>query len=165
MSYILGVDPGLNHTGWGIIKITGNNMGYIASGTINTKAVESMGSRLKKLASGIDNIIEQYKPDECAVEETFINKNPQTSLLLGHARGALILALALKGFIAHEYATRLVKKTVVGNGRAEKQQIIAMLGYLLPGSNVSNADAADALAVAICHFNHKIMHKLTSNQN
>lgn len=164
MPVILGVDPGLQHTGWGIISLDGNRMSFVAAGTISPSLKNMMADRLYALGAGIKAVVEQYKPQECAIEETFLNKNPMSSLKLGHARGALMLSLSLAGLSPIEYAATLVKKTVVGVGRAEKEQVQMMVKHLLPGANVDSADAADALAVAICHANHaNLKLKVTSN--
>jgi crossover junction endodeoxyribonuclease RuvC len=154
MKTILGIDPGLTKTGWGIISVKQNNISYIASGTIHTDAKQEMAERLNFLHQNISQILSNYKPDEAAIEETFVNKNPVSSLKLGQARGAIILSLSLANIKIAEYASTSVKKAVVGVGRAEKHQVGAMIKILLPKSNCKSEDEADALAVAICHNNN-----------
>lgn len=151
---ILGIDPGLQKTGWGIIKYEGNNLSYIASGTIRSDEKQEMPERLKSIYEGIRKVIDIYNPDEVAVEETFVNKNAMSSLKLGHARGAAIVAATALSVPVSEYAATLVKKSVVGVGRAEKDQVQVMIKHILPGAKADTSDAADALAVAICHANH-----------
>ncbi len=150
---ILGLDPGLGTTGWGIIAAQGNRLSHIANGQISTDAKAPLAQRLVTLDAALTDIILQHQPDCAAVEEVFVNVNPQSTLKLGQARGVCLLAAARGGLPVAEYATRLVKKAVVGTGGAEKAQIQAMLKILLPGAAVAGADAADALAVAICHAN------------
>ncbi len=148
---ILGIDPGLNKTGWGIISFEKNVLKYIASGTIKTSTKDNICVRLATISEGIKKVITEYDPDCAAIEETFVNNNARSSLALGQARGAAILTLAQNKLDVAEYAATLVKKTVTGNGHAEKTQIAAMVKMLLPASEADTADAADALAVAICH--------------
>ncbi len=150
---ILGLDPGLGTTGWGIIAAQGNRLSHVANGQIATDAKSPLAQRLVTLDAALTDIILQHQPDCAAVEEVFVNMNPQSTLKLGQARGVCLLAAARGGLPVAEYATRLVKKAVVGTGAAEKAQIQAMLKILLPGAHVAGADAADALAVAICHAN------------
>lgn len=154
MSLILGIDPGLQRTGWGIISAKLNSLSFIACGVIAPDASLAMPQRLSLLHEGLQSMIAQYRPECAAVEETFVNKNAASSLKLGQARGALILSAQLAGLEVCEYSATLVKKTVVGNGHAEKQQIAAMVRTLLPGATPAKTDAADALAVAICHAQH-----------
>ena len=154
MAIILGIDPGLVHTGWGVISAEGNSIKYISSGRISPNASLSMAERLKKIYLELKKILELYRPTEVSLEETFVNKNPQTSLKLGQARGAIILTIANFEINIFEYAARLVKKTVVGYGRAEKNQVLEMLKLLLPGAKIDSYDAADAIALAICHASH-----------
>ena len=151
---ILGLDPGLGTTGWGVIRKQGNRLSHIANGKITTDAKMPMASRLLKLDLELSDIVRAYAPDAVAVEEVFQNKNPQSTLKLGQARGVCLLGASRSGAEVFEYATRLVKKAIVGTGRAEKEQVQAMLGILLPGVKLAGHDAADALAVAICHANH-----------
>lgn len=151
MTIILGVDPGLQHTGWGVIQSVGSKLRFIGCGTIHSNSKSPMAERLSALSAGLVRVIETYQPEQFAIEETFVNKNAQSSLKLGHARGALILTAGQHGLPVAEYAALKVKKTVTGVGRAEKSQIIAMLKILLPQAQPDSEDAADALAVAICH--------------
>jgi crossover junction endodeoxyribonuclease RuvC len=151
---IIGIDPGLRHTGWGIVAQNGNRLSFVGAGRISPDADLPMASRLLALAEGIADIIRQHAPDEAAIEETFVNKNAKSALLLGQARGSAMLALAQNGLTVAEYAANRVKQSVTGHGHAEKAQIQAMIGILLPGSGKLAADAADALAVAITHVHH-----------
>lgn len=151
---IVGIDPGLRHTGWGVIEQHENRLSYIACGTIHTKQSDSMADRLATLHHGISDILARFCPNEVAVEETFINTNALSSLKLGHARGAIMVTVSLAGLSPKEYAATQVKKSVVGVGRAEKEQVEMMVKMLLPGAKIDSADAADALAVAICHAHH-----------
>jgi crossover junction endodeoxyribonuclease RuvC len=156
MTLILGIDPGLQHTGWGIISSKGNHLSFIACGTIHTNAKILMAERLRQLHDGIQKNVEIYKPQEAAVEETFVNKNNSSSLKLGQARGAILLSLSLAELTVAEYSANLVKKSVVGTGHADKQQVAMMVKTLLPASDAKDADAADALAVAICHAHQRV---------
>ncbi len=148
---IIGLDPSLTCTGWGIVAKQGNRLSHIANGQVKTDPKASLPDRLVLLDRELTDVILRYRPDASAVEEVFVNKNPQSTLKLGQARGVCLLALARAGLPVAEYATRLVKKAIVGTGGAEKAQVQAMLGVLLPGVKLAGADAADALAVAICH--------------
>lgn len=148
---IIGLDPSLSCTGWGIVAKQGNRLSHIANGQIKTDPKASLAQRLVTLDSGLAEVIAQYRPETGAVEEVFVNSNAQSTLKLGQARGVCLLALARSGMPVAEYAARLVKKAIVGTGAAEKAQIQAMLGVLLPGVKLAGADAADALAVAIAH--------------
>lgn len=160
MTTILGIDPGLQHTGWGIITASGSRLSFVACGTIHTTAKLDMPTRLRELHDGLRQIIDLYKPHEAALEETFVNSNSATSLKLGQARGAIMLCVSLAGLGIAEYSANLVKKSVVGSGHAAKEQIAAMVKMLLPASDAKTADAADALAVAICHANHRTAKRL-----
>lgn len=151
---ILGIDPGLNKTGWGIISFEKNTLKFIACGTIKTSDKDDTCSRLAAISDGLKKVIREFDPDYSAVEETFVNKNAKSSLALGQARGAAILTLGQEKVSVAEYAANLVKKTVTGNGHAEKLQVQTMVKMLLPGSVADSADSADALAVAICHSSH-----------
>ena len=148
---IIGLDPSLSCTGWGIVAKQGNRLSHIANGQIKTDPKASLAQRLVTLDSGLAEVIAQHRPETGAVEEVFVNSNAQSTLKLGQARGVCLLALARSGMPVAEYAARLVKKAIVGTGAAEKAQIQAMLGVLLPGVKLAGADAADALAVAIAH--------------
>lgn len=148
---ILGLDPSLTCTGWGIVAKAGNRLSHIANGQVKTDPKLPLAERLVTLDRELADVILRYRPDQAAVEEVFVNKNPQSTLKLGQARGVCLLAAARAGLPVAEYATRLVKKALVGTGGAEKAQVQAMLGVLLPGVKLAGADAADALAVAIAH--------------
>jgi crossover junction endodeoxyribonuclease RuvC len=154
MAIILGIDPGLQKTGWGVIQVQGSHVKYVACGTIHTNAKDSMASRLGELNNGLATVIKSYLPHSCAIEETFVNNNPLSSLKLGQARGALILTVQMAGLSLGEYPANKVKKTVVGVGHAQKGQVMMMIKQLLPAAHITSEDAADALAVAICHMHH-----------
>ncbi len=154
MTRIIGIDPGLQKTGWGVIESEGNALRYLACGTIKTDSKTDLYVRLACIDSEIAQIVKTWTPDQAAIEETFMNNNPASALLLGQARGASIVSLARAGLEVHEYAANLVKKSVVGSGHAAKQQIGAMVAMLLPGASDIREDEADALAVAICHAHH-----------
>jgi crossover junction endodeoxyribonuclease RuvC len=151
---ILGLDPGLGTTGWGLIEAEGNRLAHIANGQLKTDSAEPLPKRLSHLATQLDALIADHAPASAAVEEVFVNKNPQSTLKLGQARGVVIMVAARAGIDVGEYAARLVKKAVVGNGNAEKVQVHAMVARLLPGAKIAGPDAADALAVAITHAHH-----------
>ncbi len=151
MDIILGIDPGLQKTGWGIIKSSPSMLSFVSCGIIKTDSSLSIPARMKTLHDELSNIIKLYQPNNCAIEETFVNKNPLSSLKLGHARGALVLTTQLAGLNLGEYPATVVKKSVVGMGHASKDQVMTMIKFLLPTSQVKYEDAADALAVAICH--------------
>ena len=148
---IIGLDPSLSCTGWGVIEQNGNRLRHIANGQVKTDPKMPLAQRLVTIDAALAKVIAHYRPDSGAVEEVFVNSNAQSTLKLGQARGVCLLALAKAGLPVAEYATRLVKKAVVGTGGAEKAQVQAMLGVLLPGIELAGADAADALAVAIAH--------------
>lgn len=152
---ILGVDPGLQRTGWGVIEVKGNSLTYIDCGVIASTASNPLAERLCELGDGLGRIIKKFSPEVSAVEETFSNVNAASTLKLGQARGAILLTLSQAKLPVHEYAATLVKKSIVGAGRAEKNQVAMMVGVLLPGFKTAPADASDALAVAICHAHHR----------
>jgi crossover junction endodeoxyribonuclease RuvC len=152
---IIGIDPGLRHTGWGIIGAQGTRLSYVADGTIKSESSASLAERLCQLHDQLREVIGAFQPDEAAVEETFVNKDARATLKLGQARGVRLLVPAQAGLRVAEYAPNLVKKTVVGSGHAEKQQIQAMVKILLPKATPNSADSADALAIAICHAQHR----------
>ncbi len=154
MTIVLGIDPALGTTGWGIIRSIANNISYIASGTIKTNNKNSLAIRIHQIHQEITEIINIYKPQHCGIEETFVNKNPLSSLKLGHARGALILSTQVAQIPIGEYPANLVKKSIVGNGHATKDQMIMMVNQLLPKANITYEDEADALAIAICHASY-----------
>jgi len=151
---LLGLDPGLRHTGWGIIEVNGNSLRHLANGAIASDASGDLSDRLVQLYEGIEKVIGDWQPDEAAVEETFVNKNPVSTLKLGQARGISLLVPALHRIVVAEYAPNKIKKSVVGAGHAGKDQIHAMVTMLLPGCKIANEHAADALAVAICHAHY-----------
>ena len=151
---ILGLDPGLAITGWGLIEADGNRLRHVANGQLKTDSSAPLPRRLAHLADQLDALIGYNRPDTAAVEEIFVNKNPQSTLKLGQARGVVIMVAARAGIDVSEYAARLVKKAVVGIGNAEKAQVHAMIARLLPGAKIAGPDAADALAVAITHAHH-----------
>lgn len=157
---ILGIDPGLRRTGWGVIACEGSRLSCIAHGTIAPPTSASLSDRLLAVMAGLEAVIAQHAPDEAAAEETFMAENAMSALKLGHARAAAMLAPARAGLPVAEYAARLVKKSVAGTGAADKTQIAAMIKVLLPGTG-AKADAADALAVAICHAHHRNTRKLS----
>lgn len=159
---ILGIDPGLRKTGWGVIASEGTKLSFIGCGCIESDGGLSLAERLKQLHEGIAKVIAAFEPDEAAVEETFVNRDPQSALKLGQARGVALVVPAMAGLDVAEYATNLVKKTVVGVGHAEKKQVQAMIRVLLPKAETKSADAADALAVAICHAQHRGFRALTA---
>ncbi|MEY4239481.1 MAG: crossover junction endodeoxyribonuclease RuvC [Pseudomonadota bacterium] len=148
---IIGLDPSLSCTGWGIVAKSGNRLSHIANGQVKTDPKAALAERLVVLDRELAAVIAQFRPETGAVEEVFVNKNGQSTLKLGQARGVCLLALARAGLSVAEYAPTLVKKAVVGTGGAEKAQVQAMLGVLLPGVKLAGADAADARAVAITH--------------
>ncbi|MEL7543113.1 MAG: crossover junction endodeoxyribonuclease RuvC [Pseudomonadota bacterium] len=148
---ILGIDPGLRRTGWGVIEHAGARLSYIASGLATSDAALDLAQRLTQLHDELQEVVRFYTPDEASVEETFVNKNPRSTLKLGQARGIALLVPSLHRVPVHEYAPNLVKKTVIGSGHGDKAQIRAMLGYLLPKAKPGSEDEADALAIAICH--------------
>jgi crossover junction endodeoxyribonuclease RuvC len=149
VTIILGLDPSLSCTGWGVIRTEGSRLAHLANGEVKTAAGAPMAERLAELHRAIAGIIAQHRPDRAACEEVFVNKNPQSTLKLAQARGAVLAACGAAGLPVNEHAARLVKKAVVGTGSAEKRQVQAMLGILLPGAEIAGADAADALAAAI----------------
>ena len=151
---ILGLDPGLGTTGWGVIRAEGNRLSHIANGRITTDSKAALPDRLVALDAALAAVLDTHRPDGAAVEEVFVNVNPQSTLKLGQARGVVLLAAARRGIAVGEYAARLVKKAVVGTGGADKVQVHAMIGRLLPGTKIDGPDAADALAVAITHAHH-----------
>ena len=155
---IIGIDPGLRLTGWGIIDYHNNKLIYLDSGVITSCKKDSLTSKIHYIHTELDNIIKKYQPNIAAIEETFINNNNKSSLILGHARGGILLGLALNNLPVYEYATRLIKKTVSGNGKADKNQIKKMIEYLLVTNKIKKEityDETDALATAICYTSHQ----------
>jgi crossover junction endodeoxyribonuclease RuvC len=151
---ILGLDPGLGTTGWGVIAADGNRLSHVANGQVKTDTKAPLPQRLKELSDKLGAVLAEHEPAAAAVEEVFVNENPQSTLKLGQARGVVLLAAASRGIEVGEYAPTLVKKAVVGTGGAAKAQVHAMVQRLLPGAKIAGADAADALAVAITHAHH-----------
>ena len=152
---LIGLDPGLRSTGWGVIAVQGNRLSHVADGVVRSNAKRPLAQRLMELRDGLAAVIREHQPDEAAVEETFVNANPASTLKLGQARGIALLVPAEFELPVGEYPPNLVKKTVVGSGHAAKEQIQMMVQALLPGCKVTSADAADALAIAICHAQHR----------
>jgi len=152
---ILGIDPGLRRTGWGLVEADGNRLIYVACGSVETSERAALGDRLVVIHDGLTQVIEQYRPHEAAVENTFVNANAVATLKLGQARGIAMLVPAKAGLVVAEYAPNVVKKTVVGAGHGEKAQIRMMIGVLLPKADPQSEDAADALAIAVCHAHHR----------
>jgi crossover junction endodeoxyribonuclease RuvC len=152
---ILGIDPGLRRTGWGLIESEGNRLIHVACGSVETGERDDLGTRLLAIHDGLIAVIERYQPQEAAVEATFVNSNAAATLKLGQARGIAMLVPAKAGLSVAEYAPNVVKKTVVGAGHGEKSQIRMMIGVLLPKADPQSEDAADALAIAICHAHHR----------
>jgi crossover junction endodeoxyribonuclease RuvC len=151
---VLGLDPGLGTTGWGVIQADGNRLSHIANGQLKTDPAAPLPERLADLYHQLETLIVDYGPEASAVEEVFVNKNPQSTLKLSHARGVALMCAAKAGIAVGEYAPTLVKKAVVGTGGAEKAQVHAMVARLLSGAKIAGPDAADALAVAITHAHH-----------
>lgn len=152
---ILGIDPGLRHTGWGLVDVMGNRLIYVACGSVNTDAKATLAERLVAIHDGLTRVIAEHEPHEAAVEATFVNRDPVSTLKLGQARGIALLVPARAGVPVAEYAPNLVKKTIVGAGHGEKGQIRMMIGVLLPKADPQTDDAADALAIAVTHAHHR----------
>jgi crossover junction endodeoxyribonuclease RuvC len=152
---IIGIDPGLRRTGWGIIDSVGNSLRFVASGTVRSDEKESLAKRLCQLHDGLAEVLHQTMPHEAAVEQTFVNKDATATLKLGQARGIAMLVPARAGLVVAEYAPNAVKKAVIGVGHGEKQQIHMMLKILMPKAEFKGNDAADALAIAICHAHNR----------
>ena len=152
---IIGIDPGLRRTGWGVIESEGVRLSYVASGLIVSDSEDDLAYRLRALHEGLAGVIAAHRPQEAAVEETFVNKDARATLKLGQARGMALLAPAQCGLRIAEYPPNVIKKTVTGTGHGEKRQIQAMIGFLLPRAKFESADEADALAIAVCHASHR----------
>ena len=152
---ILGIDPGLRRTGWGIVEIEGNRLSFLGCGRVETDDKQALASRLATIHAGLARVIAQFLPQEAAAEATFVNKDASATLKLGQARGIAMLVPAIAGLPVAEYAPNLVKKTIVGAGHCEKAQIRMMIGVLLPKADPQSHDAADALAIAVCHAHHR----------
>ena len=157
---ILGLDPGLQHTGWGVIDAAGARLSFVAAGVVNTLAKSPLPERLVQIYDGLREVIDLHQPDEAAVEETFVNRDARATLKLGQARGIALLVPASLGIPVSEYAPNEVKKSVVGAGHAEKDQVKRMVRVLLPRALMTSADSTDALAIAICHAHHRRAHAL-----
>ena len=152
---IIGIDPGLRRTGWGVIEVDGNRLVYVGCGSVETSEDLPLAGRLLAIHEGLASVLSDFRPAEAAVEQTFVNKDAVATLKLGQARGVAMLAPAMFGISVSEYAPNQVKKTVVGTGHADKNQISVMLKILLPKAELKSADAADALAIAITHAHHR----------
>ena len=152
---IIGIDPGLRNTGWGVIEVEGTRLSYVADGSVHSDADAPLATRLLQIHTLLAEILQRHAPDEAAIEETFVNKDARATLKLGQARGAAMLAPALAGISVAEYAPNVVKKSVVGAGHAEKDQVKHMVKVLLPRAELNTADSTDALAIAICHAHHR----------
>jgi crossover junction endodeoxyribonuclease RuvC len=163
MVRIIGIDPGLRRCGWGVIESEGNRLRYLACGTVTPAVNAALADRLAELHTALRALIEQHRPDEAAVEETFVNAGPRSALQLGQARGVALMTPAAMGLPVGEYAANLVKKSIVGSGHAEKGQVQLMVKTLLPAADFKGADAADALALAICHAHHRGMAALRAS--
>lgn len=159
---IVGIDPGLRRTGWGIVETLGNSLRFVAAGTVRSDDKAPLAQRLCQLHDGLAEVLHAHMPHEAAVEQTFVNKDATATLKLGQARGIALVVPAMAGLAVAEYAANLVKKTVVGVGHADKKQVQMMIRVLLPKSDTKSADAADALAVAICHAQHRGLRSLTA---
>ncbi len=153
---IVGLDPGLEHTGYGVIEVHGNAYTFVAAGRVSSNPKEAIPARLAVLASGLATVLHEFKPTHAAVEEVYVNKNMQSSMKLAQARAISLLIPTQAGVLVHEYAARLVKQSLVGKGNAEKVQVAHMVGVLLPASKLQKLapDATDALAVALTHAHH-----------
>ncbi len=152
---IIGIDPGLRNTGWGVIEAEGSRLSYIADGTVHSDAEAPLATRLLQIHAQLAEVLKNFMPDEAAIEETFVNKDARATLKLGQARGAAMLAPAMAGISVAEYAPNVVKKSVVGAGHAEKDQVKHMVKILLPRAEMNTVDSTDALAIAICHAHHR----------
>ena len=153
---LLGLDPGLRRTGWGMVEARGNALHFLDAGIVATDPAQDLATRLDVLYRGLREVVARQRPSAVAVEETVVNVNADSSLKLGHARGVVLLAAAHAGLEVTEYASKTVKRAVVGTGAAQKRQVAMMVRVLLPGSGDLGGDAADALAVAICHAHHHV---------
>jgi len=152
---ILGIDPGLRRTGWGVVEIAGNRLGFLGCGSVLTDNRAALAARLLAIHDGLMRVLDEYRPDEAAVEATFVNKDATATLKLGQARGIAMVVPAKAGMPVAEYAPNLVKKSIVGAGHGDKAQVRMMIGVLLPKADPASDDAADALAVAVTHAHHR----------
>ena len=155
MVRIIGIDPGLRHTGWGIIEAEGTRLSYVADGAVHSVTEDDLATRLLQIHQQIMAVLTEFSPDEAAIEETFVNKDARATLKLGQARGVVMLAPVLLKIPVAEYAPNVIKKSVVGNGHAEKDQVKHMVKILLPRAVMKTTDSTDALAIAICHAQHR----------
>ena len=155
MIRIIGIDPGLRNTGWGVVAQEGTKLSYVADGSVHSDAAAPLAERLLQIHAQLMEVIRAHQPDEAAVEETFVNSDARATLKLGQARGVVMLAPAMLGIPVSEYAPNMIKKTVVGAGHAEKDQVKHMVRLLLPKAQMKTADSTDALAIAICHAHHR----------
>ncbi len=160
---VLGLDPGLNNTGWGLIKASGSAISHVNNGVIKISREKSLPEKLSEIYNSLSKVVEEYLPNSAAVEEVFVNKNPNSTLKLGQARGISLLVPANLGIPVSEYSSTKVKKSLVGNGHAEKEQVRVMVKHLLPGCVINSYDAADALAVAICHSHYSLNNSSLGN--
>jgi crossover junction endodeoxyribonuclease RuvC len=152
---ILGIDPGLRRTGWGVLDVAGNRLAFVACGSVEPNERGSMAERLVAIHAGLRRVIEEFRPEEAAVEATFVNKDAAATLKLGQARGVALLVPGQAGIVVAEYAPNVVKKSIVGAGHGDKAQVRMMIGVLLPRADPQSEDAADALAVAVTHAHHR----------
>ena len=152
---ILGIDPGLRRTGWGVIEVLANRLTFVACGSVASDDRAALAQRLVALHAGLTRVVDEFRPAEAAVEATFVNKDAAATLKLGQARGIALLVPARAGVAVAEYAPNLVKKTIIGAGHGEKAQVRMMIGVLLPKADPRSEDAADALAIAVCHAHHR----------
>jgi crossover junction endodeoxyribonuclease RuvC len=152
---IIGIDPGLRRTGWGVIEIAGNRLGFLGCGSVMTNDKDALSARLLMIHDGLMRILDEFRPDEAAVEQTFVNKNATATLKLGQARGIAMVVPARVGVTVAEYAPNLIKKSIVGAGHGDKTQVRMMIGVLLPKADPGSDDAADALAIAVTHAHHR----------
>ena len=160
MVRIIGIDPGLRNTGWGVIESEGSRLIYVGDGSVHSDADAPLETRLLQIHSQILSVLKEYQPDEAAVEETFVNSDARATLKLGQARGVIMLAPAMLGLPVAEYAPNQIKKSVVGTGHADKSQVKHMVHLLLPKAQMNSADSTDALAIAICHAHHRALPRL-----
>lgn len=158
----MGIDPGLRRCGWGVIEASGNRLSFVGCGTLTPPVSAPLADRLAELFAGIGALVREFSPDEAAVEETFVNQGARSALQLGQARGVVLMTPASMGVPVAEYAANLIKKSVVGTGHAEKGQVATMVKIMLPQADVTSADAADALAIAICHAHHRSYRRLAA---
>ena len=159
---IIGLDPGLRHTGWGIIDCEGTRLSYVADGAVHSVNEDDLATRLLQIHQQVLAVLDEFRPDEAAIEETFVNKDARATLKLGQARGVVMLGPVMRRIGVAEYAPNLIKKTVVGSGHAEKDQVKHMVKVLLPRAELKTADSTDALAIAICHAQHRGAHALAA---